>query len=306
MIRYISAPYLHRKKYDLCINMDRSALVYGYSWYLDTVCERWDALVLNDYDAVWPLPVRRKYGISYAYRPFGVQQLGPFGKKELTAEVLQAFVQALRDHFRFADIYLRESIPALSSGKGCVFSPQTNYLLRLKRSYEEIYQGIRPSQQRNLRKAEKQKLTLFENDSPEVLLDLFKNNLGQKLNLSPAFYRNIKKVMYQAIHRGMGRIWTVYGGPNQVCAGAFWLEHRQRSIFLFSGLNEWGRDWQAMPFLINEYLIFQAEKGEWLDFEGSNNPSLARFYQSFGSEPRIYQRLQLNRLPFPLNKLAPA
>jgi hypothetical protein len=41
-------------------------LVYGCSWFLDTACPGWDALVMDDYRAVMPLPHATKYFIKYA------------------------------------------------------------------------------------------------------------------------------------------------------------------------------------------------------------------------------------------------
>ena len=83
MIRYMQHHAIDRVKYDHCVRMDVKGLVYGFSWYLDTLTESWDALILNDYDAVWPLPVRTKWGLKYFFRPFAVQQLGIFSKLPL-------------------------------------------------------------------------------------------------------------------------------------------------------------------------------------------------------------------------------
>ena len=93
MIRYIRNAYLNRQKFDHCIRMDKLGLVYAFSWYMDEVCHNWDCLVLNDYDAVWPLPYRNKFGLKYFYRPYGVQQLGIFSKVELSEDQVLGFVK---------------------------------------------------------------------------------------------------------------------------------------------------------------------------------------------------------------------
>lgn len=296
MIRYITHPYINKKKYDLCINLDQSNLIYGYSWYLDVVCQSWDALVLDDYDAVWPLPVRYKYGQKYFFRPTAVQQLGIFTKKPLRDEHWQKFAEKLIEQCALADLYLNEeqAFPVLN---GVEVRKQTNYLLPLNRTYQEIYKGYSTNLRRNIRKAEKSDWQLFEHDSPEVLIKLFAENRGSEVKLPRRFFQDMKQIMFTLMHKGLGEVWTVYGGPNQVCAGAFWVKHKGRATFLFSGVNNWGREYFAMPYLINEYIIFNSEKLKTLDFEGSNQEGLGRFYRSFGSEAHTYQRLFINKLP---------
>lgn len=302
MIRYITHPYINKKKYDLCINLDQSGLIYGYSWYLDVVCESWDALVMDDYDAVWPLPVRYKYGQKYFFRPTAVQQLGIFTKKPLAEKQWQAFAEKLMEHCALADVYLNEgqNLPAVPKAK---VAGQTNYLLSLNRSYQEIYKNYSNNLRRNIRKGEKSEWQLFEHDSPEVLIKLFAENRGSSVKLPRRFYQDMKQIMFTLIHKGLGEVWTVYGGPNEVCAGAFWLKHKGRATFLFSGVNSWGKTYNAMPYLINEYIIYNCEKIKTLDFEGSNQEGLGRFYRSFGSEAVSYQRLFVNNLPLPIRWL---
>ena len=72
MIRKVSRKKLEVEKYDACIANSIQANVYGYSWYLDVVADNWDVLVLNDYEAVMPIPWRRKFFIKYVYTPLRV------------------------------------------------------------------------------------------------------------------------------------------------------------------------------------------------------------------------------------------
>lgn len=295
---------IDRAKYDHCVLMDESGLVYGFSWYLDTVAENWDALVLNDYDAVWPLPVRYKFGFKYFFRPFAIQQLGIFAKKPLSEEQINSFVQHMKSHCSYADIYLNESqLSDFNIDDDLKWSTNSNYTLPLHTSYREIYQAYKSNTKRNIKKAGNHTLSVFENDNPDVLINLFRQGRGDELKLSEQFYQVIKKAMYKCMHKGLGKVWTVYGERNEVCAGAFFIETEKKTILLFSALSDEGRDKQAMFYLINEYIILASGKSVIMDFEGSNLDSLARFYGGFGAECKAYKGLKYNGLPMPFRWL---
>lgn len=305
MIQFRSQNFIDYRKYDACVQRDESSLPYALSWYLNTVCEQWDCLVLNDYDAVWPLPWRRKFGLKYYFRPYGLQQLGIFSKKPLSQDQVNEFIQHLPKKVLFADIYLNESqfgqIKKLPSK--VLISSQLNLKLDIGHSYEQTYQGFNTNLKRKLKKSEANKLQLFEGEGPEALLRLFKENQGQRLELDEEFYRAFKALMFQLMHKGLTKIYTVYGGPNQLLAAALFLEYGERSIFLFSASSEMGKELNAMAYLINEYLIFQSGKFRFLDFEGSNQKGLAQFYKSFGAKEFYYPNLYVNRIPWPFNRL---
>lgn len=304
MIRYVKHHSIDRAKYDQCVKLDMLGLAYGFSWYLDAACVKWDALVLNDYDAVWPLPVRSKLGVKYFYRPFGIQQLGIFSKVDLTDDQHEEFVACMLDNCQYADLYLNEQqLVAVTGQKKITTSINRNYVLDMDRSYREIYHSYNSNTRRAIKKTQDSVLQIFEHDSPEVLIDLFQHNRGDSLKLSDEFYRNMKKLMYQALHRGIGKLWTVYGPGNQVCAGAFFMETPSRSTMLFTGLDNIGKEYRAMFFLLNEYIILKSEKGRVLDFEGSNDEGVSRFYKGFGAREFHYQQLKYNGLPLPLRWL---
>jgi hypothetical protein len=307
MIRYIRNAYLNRQKFDHCIRMDKLGLVYAFSWYMDEVCHNWDCLVLNDYDAVWPLPYRNKFGLKYFYRPYGVQQLGIFSKVELSEDQVLGFVKEMTQNCRYADIYMNEGQLMFDAGStGVRLSDNTNLTLNLSRSFREIYHAYNKHTQRNIVRSSRHSLQIFEHDDPERLIELFKSNRGDDLKLDSEFYRNMGKAMYNCLHRGIGKVWTVYDERNDLCAGIFMVESEKRHTLLFSASSPEGKEMRAMYYLINEYLIYSSGKDKTFDFEGSNSPGLRRFYEGFGASEVKYRRLVFNGLPWPINHLKPS
>ena len=78
---YIPQKQIDKKKWDHCIESAENGLIYGYSFYLDHMAGQWDGIVLGDYQAVMPLPWKKKFGIKYIYQPFLVAQGGVFGAR---------------------------------------------------------------------------------------------------------------------------------------------------------------------------------------------------------------------------------
>lgn len=301
MIRYLTNTFIDRQKYDHCVRMDELGLVYAFSWYLDEVCADWDCLVLNDYDAVWPLPVRRKWGIKYFFRPYAVQQLGVFSKLPLDAVRIREFITAMKAHCRYAELWLNEGqLTESAQATELHLQANVNLTLDLNRTFREIYHAYSKHTQRNITRSSKFPLQIFEQDDPERLIELFRANKGEKLTLSEEFYRNMGKSMYHCLHKGIGKVWTVYDERNTLAAGIFMVETDKRHTLLFSASSPEGKEHRAMFHLINEYIIYSCGRNKLLDFEGSNDPGQRRFYEGFGAEVKSYNKLVYNGLPWPL------
>src|SRR6201996_2749611 len=106
-IRYLPHDDIDVARWDHCIENAANSLIYGFHFYLDHMAAgQWDALVLGDYEAVMPLTWRSKYGIRYLYQPPYTQQAGIFAIQPLAPHLIEAFLQAARDRFRFAELFL--------------------------------------------------------------------------------------------------------------------------------------------------------------------------------------------------------
>ncbi|MFN8438700.1 MAG: hypothetical protein U0V72_13880 [Cytophagales bacterium] len=54
---------IDKQRWDACVNSSKEAHIYALSWYLDVVCPTWQALVFGDYEAVFPICKKYKWGI---------------------------------------------------------------------------------------------------------------------------------------------------------------------------------------------------------------------------------------------------
>ncbi len=307
MIQYLSNQYLSnqnidRRKWDECIARSFNGIVYAYSWYLDIVSPGWDALVKDDYKSVMPLTCRKKYSVRYLYQPFFTQQLGVFSAEKSDADLVQQFLKAIPKQFQFVEINLN----TFNNFSLQNFSIKSNltHELDLIESYENIAKNYSDNLKRNLKKAGNNKLQIVLSNELESVVKLFRENRGAEISkLKEHDYKVLIQLMNQAIQRGKAQILHVINEHNELCAGAFFIESNNKVIFLFSGLSEEGKNVNAMPFLIDSFIRNNSGKNSTLDFEGSNDVNLARFYKSFGSKECVYLQVKINRLPFPLNLL---
>ena len=104
MIVYFKHSEIDKDKWDSCINNSINGNVYALSWYLDSTCREWEALIEDDYKSVFPLTNRKKYGINYLFQPYYNQQLGVFSREIIKAEKLRDFFHQIPPFYKYIDV----------------------------------------------------------------------------------------------------------------------------------------------------------------------------------------------------------
>lgn len=294
-IRYITYQQIDKVKWNACIDNAGNGLIYAYSFYLDTMAKHWDALVLNDYEAVMPLTWNKKYGIAYLYQPFFTASLGVFGNM-LNAVLVNDFLKAIPTKFLYWDIYLNSANSF--SLKDFALYERVNYVLPLNDAYENLFANFRDNIKRNLKKAAQLNCVVKKDIPVDDVIALAKN---QSKNFSPVTtddFNNIKNI-YQQLQQQKKAI--TYGSflPNGelVASGVFFFSHG-RAYYILVGNHPNGKTIGASHALINAFIKDYAGQNILLDFEGSDIANLAFFYSSFGATAEKFAGLKLNKLPF--------
>ena len=301
-IRYVEHQNIDIPAWDNCIGRAVNGNIYAWSWYLDMMSSGWDALVEGNYEAVFPLTYRKKAGIFHLYQPFFSQQLGIFSVNPITPEMVGTFLNAIPAKFRFTEINLNTYNNPDSDQFNIKYNK--NHELDLIESYEELRKKYTENIRRNISKANKQGVMVSTNVKPEDIIKLFRDSRGKDFpHLKEYDYRRLLRLVYQCVGQSKAICYGAFTQNNTLCAGAILLFSHRKAIFLFSGTDKVARGNGAMSFLIDRFIQDSAGNHLTLDFEGSNDPNLARFYASFGATALSYPSLVLNRLPWPLNYL---
>lgn len=294
-IRYVPYQQIDQGQWDACIDRAHNGLVYAYAVYLNTMAKHWDALVLNDYEAVMPLTYNKKYGIHYLYQPPFMASLGVFGN-DVTAALVQRFLQAVPNKFRYWDIYLNHG--NFFSINGFALYQRSNYILPLQAPYEVLYGQYRDNIKRNIKKMVQQGGTVAKDIPVGDVVALAKAQTHQSAGLSDTDFENFAGLYQQLAQQNQALTYGISTAQGQLVASCVFFFSHRRAYYILVGNHPNGKTMGAGHALIDAFIKDHAGKDLLLDFEGSDIRNLAFFYSSFGAVEEQYPGLRLNRLPW--------
>jgi len=288
VISYLERNQIDDIKWDACINNAQNENIYGYAEYLDNMSNHWDALVINDYQAVLPLPWKKKMGFAYLYTPRFTSPLAIYGEIP-EAMKLQQILDHIPKKFRLWDINLVNNLSQFSS----TAIKRKNHVLHLLAPYDELRKNYRRSYVNLLNQAGNQ---INRAVSIEEAIDMAsKKNID---GINAADYARFQNLFSRLSKKGKAFCYGIYSSNNNLLAAAVFFLSANRIYYMLASNNEEGRKKGASHQLIDAVIREYAGKDYWLDFEGSDIPGIAFFFEGFGSQPEEYYYLRENRLPW--------
>ncbi len=292
MFVFLQHKDIDKTKWNACIDTSVNGNLYAYSWFLDAVSPSWCAIIKEDYSTVIPLPSKKKIGINYLFQPFFSQQLGAFFKDENEAKGILKFIPSF---YRYQEMNLNTKFhPNLVTFN--VFK-NANYKLLINKSYEEHFKSFAYNTKRNVKKCSDLSIRKDFNDLEAI--KMFQENRATKLAAYKSESKDVLLRIIEALKKeNKLEKWAVLDKQGDLLAAAHFAVLGNTRVFLFSATNEEGKKARAMFFLLDRFIFEYANKNIVLDFSGSNDAQLARFYSGFGSIKEDYYRIVKNNLPF--------
>lgn len=305
MITRFRRSQLDTAAYDACVEASEWGMIYGLSWWLDTVAPNWECLVERDpqgtYQAVFPIPLQRKFSYRFVHQPLFCQFLAIYAKETLSLSQQKQFLDALFENYRFvASLCLAfPGREVLQSYSFVSLTPFHTHLISLENSYEYLRSQYNRDRKMNVKRAEKIGWENREGNEIQTLATLFQNFHEHQIEggAHPDTYRLLHRLFQQTQERGFSEL-RYAQKQGRIHAGAWLVRFRQRTLYLFNAANETGRRGNARSFLLDGYLKEKAGSSGVFDFESAQKKDIADFYASFGSDVQEFYELRVNRLPW--------
>lgn len=298
-IRFLTNKQIDRSKWEACIDRTKG-LIYARCFYLDHMSKHWDALVLNDYEAVMPLTWNRKWGVYYLYQPFFSPALGVFG---LPDNNVDHFIQLIPSHFKYLDIAFNECNHILVKNHSRLLNTRrVNYILPIDKSYSEIQGGYKRLAKRMLKKAKDAGISIVKGIPPTELINLYKKEFRDKHSgVSDEVYRQFSLCTEDAVKLNMAETYTAQSEDNEIIGVFLVLIDNNHVYSILGGNIAEGKDKAAFYKLTDHVIQRFAGFKKTFRFEGSDIEGIAFFNSQFGAEKTYYSHVKVNMLPFPIN-----
>ncbi|MGX9985944.1 hypothetical protein [Chryseobacterium sp. POL2] len=284
MIRKVKYQDIDFDKYINCLDNSAQCKSYAYPHYLDIVAGKgnWELLVKDDYEAVLPVPLQKKFGLKYVILPKLCQQLGVFSKVD-DDKLNQHFFEVLNAKYAVWYYAFNDANQINLDLKN-----RNNFLIPVG-NYEEIRQKYSPKRKRKLRLDQEvldNSERILVNNFSEVKSFIRNNSAGVEgqdledfINVFEAFFnQNYLKVFgFKYHHKWINMIAMYEDDVNAILLGTF----NDKAFVKLSG-----------ACVLIDDAIKNYVGSRVFDFEGSDLPNVEEFFRGYRPELRPYKSFE--------------
>jgi len=289
-LKYIKHNDINFSKWDDTIMASVTPFVFAQSFYLNATCPNWDALVIGDYESVFPLTHKTKFGFKYLPQPPFTSQLGVFGK--VNNEIEKKFFDYIYEHYKLIDLELNISNKLSSE----FITPKNTYVLN--------YQSgniFNQNTKRNINKAIEHGFVVeqvFGNEILPLSQEYLKPFLEKQVHLTQSTIKYLDKLILNSIESKTLYTFKVIDSSKNIKALGHFISNGKHTLYLKGTNFDKADNSGSMHLLMKHAIEFFADKSAVFDFGGgSYSQGLANFYKGFGGQETTYSFLQVNRLP---------
>lgn len=292
---------------DRCTNIP----IYSQYWWMEAVCagKSWDVVITHDSNgtvtATLPYLLGSKLGQRFIVMPPLTQTNGicyhyPANTSEherLAFEKKWGFEVINRIKQLKIDLYLQKFSPAVSNWlpfywAGFQQTTRYTYLIKDISNTDEVFKQFSSAKQRQIRKAERNGLTLKENQLSPAQFYGYHNRLierkGEKEEIAETAFIHLAEA---ALKRGQGAILSIEGDNGETQSALFMVWDDSCAYYLVPA-NDRNFSTTGAPTLLVWEAIKKASKHcKTFDFEGSMAESIENSYNQFGTTQTAYSEI---------------
>ena len=288
MIKRLKYEEIDWQKYQNCLEKSEQHIFFADKKYLDALIGRkWEILVDNDYEAVMPIPLAKKWGVTFVVMPLQTQQLGIFSEKD-TPELNESFLAFFQQNYKVF-YYAFNAKNAFKT----LLKTRKNYKL-FSEDYESIKKKYSIHRRRNVR-------------ITDVLQDKIKFSEAENLNHSGSFFIenvigftnfSLKKRAFENmknfLSQNLLKVYELYF-EGELASQAYLVES-EKEDFLVNFINDKKFSKYNLSSIILDQIFRKNIEKKDFNFHGSNISEIAEFYRRFGATEENYAFVENSKI----------
>ncbi len=291
-IRYLQRNEIDEKKWDACVNRAVNGVVFAQSWYLDLVAEQWDALVDDEYNAVFPIVYKKNLRGLSIYNPPFTRYLGLFSHSELNGFIVNQFIDSIPRKYKRISVFLNPFNSVLENSKR--FERVFSYNLDLMESQLQITSNLSCNTRNAINRAIALGVFVQKNLSICQIVNFLQANQHSQ---EPKFDLNIlKRIIVHSTSLGVCQTYGCYTNKNELCAAGVFIRSLGKLHCIFCAQNDEGRDISAAFLLIDSIIAETAPKPLVLEFDGMDKENEFVFSAFASAKVEFFQYKKNRRL----------
>lgn len=296
-IKYLHNGDINFVRWDNCINTAFNGNIFGYSWYLNILCDGWCALVMGDYKYIMPLLHNSFLKKDIITSHILGEKLGVFTNELLTEEVVNRFFDAIPSDYSYLKIGLNKYNKI--SNSNFELSQQKIYDMDLIQSYSLIRQKYLNSFQKDIQVAKSNKITIINGLSPNDMINLsLRKGSMSSPRLTGYNIDRLRMIIAFSIRYNLGEIYGAYTAENNLCAATFFIKSKNKIYLLFSTQDKSCDELKAMTLLIDRFIENHSEKNLTLNLDNIVGKNALNFVQGVGASEYKIKTAKRNTMPF--------
>ena len=287
-IIYLKNNQIDKDRWNKSLSKCVNPYTYAYSWYLDTVCQNWDAVIADDYSILTPLPIQGKLFASI-YQPPMTPKLGIFFSSNLNKIEQNIILNNLASNIKNFKITFNK-FNTLKTKKN--ITKKFFYSLDLYNSYNRNLKFYSTNLKDTLNEVKKQKYYIINGLAPnEIIAFLNKTNYFDNNDN----YDTLRRVLSLTALRKLSLISAVFSNKNELVGlGIFILSSFSADLLVLKAKND---NNLITSFIIDKFIKTNSGKGITLNFEYNDNENENIFLTKFGATKQYLEQLSFNKHP---------
>ncbi len=273
-VQFLTSNYISSVQWNKTISESVFPLTYAYTWYLNTVCDNWGAVLTDDYSVVIPLPLKTKFNQQHVYLPPFVPKLDLFYKKLPSTSIIENLFAEISNNVSSVNYSLNKFS---GYNKEKISTKKVYYSIDLFNSYDKIYNEYSSFLKSNLNTNSANKYVVTGILSNEIISFLNKMNF-----FADAKYNEyLRKIISILSVKRLSSIIAVFSEKNELLGiGVYILSSYTADLTIAAAKND---DISILSLLIDKFIKINSNKVLTLNFECHFSNNISKLYAEFGA-----------------------